>query len=110
MREVLSPLLPPSVVSVSGSERGASRTSAQSLLRRVVVEARQNQNAAFRFGSGGCGCGVTRGSLLLHRHDVLHQACDGSVNVGVVLVREVGGEGEIDRKLAETSSITITNR
>lgn len=82
------PSLPLSVVSVSGFKRGASWTSAKSLLLRVVVEVRQNQNAAFRFGFGD----GWSGSLVLYRHDVLHQACDGSVNVHVVLEREDGGE------------------
>lgn len=81
------PAIPPSVVNpVSGFKRGASWTSTESLLLHVGVEARQNQNAAFRFGFGAGG--VTRGSLLLQWHDALHQARDGSVNVGVVLERE----------------------
>lgn len=76
----------PSSVTVSGFKRGASWTPTESLLLRIVIKVRQNQNIAFFFGSGGCG--VTWGSLLFQWHDVLHQACNGGVDVGVILERE----------------------
>lgn len=74
-----------SSVAVSGFKRGASWTPTESLLLHVVIKARQNQNIAFCFGSRRRGCGITWGSLLLQWHDVLHQARDGSVDVGVIL-------------------------
>lgn len=79
-----------SSVAVSGFKWGASWTPTQSLLLRVVIKVRQHQNIAFCFGSGRRGRGVTRGSLLLQRHDVLHQARDGGVDVGVILEGEGG--------------------
>lgn len=84
------PSIPPLVINpVPGFKRGASWTSTESLLLYVGVEARQDQNAALCIGFGS---GVTQGSLLLQWHNVLHQACDGCVNVGVILENEDGDE------------------
>lgn len=89
-RPTLSP--PSVVVPVFGFERGAAGTSIKSWLLLAVVEAGQDQNAALLLRSLYA---VTWLSLFLEEHDVLHQARDGSVNVGVVL--EKGGRANIGK-------------
>lgn len=85
-------------VSVSGFQRSAAWASTESFLLDVVVEARQNEDAALWFAFGR----FAQRSLLLYGHDAFHQACDGCVDVGVVLHRERekdDGGCERERKL-----------
>lgn len=63
-------------------ERGAARAPTEASLLYSAVKPRQDQEVVVRPTFGG---GVRRGDLLFQRHDALHQAHDGRIDVGVVL-------------------------
>lgn len=75
---------PRAAVSSPGFEWGAARTPAEPSLFGAVVEPRQDQDAVVRLVLG-----ISCRSLLLQRHDALHQAHDGCFDVGVVLERNM---------------------
>lgn len=82
MPGLIAHLLSLAGLSVPGFERGAARAPAEASLLRSVVKPRQDQEGVVRLAFSG---GVRRSNLLFQRHDALHQAHDGRVDVGVVL-------------------------